>query len=93
MLAALVVLGRAGFQVFPLPPAFVRWGPSILVGVSVLGALLNFASPSSWERFLWGPIALVLALLCFAVAKAARGRGERTRTSARTSPLVGSASI
>jgi hypothetical protein len=69
VLAALIVLGRAGFQVSPLPPAFVRWGTWILVGVSVLGALLNFASPSSWERFLWGPVALILALLCLVVAR------------------------
>jgi len=69
VLAALIVLGRAGFQVSPLPPAIVRWGTWILVGMLVLGALLNFASPSSWERFLMGPVALILAVLCFVVAR------------------------
>lgn len=54
VLAGLIVLGRAGFRVSRLPPALVRWGTWTLVGVSLLGALLNFASPSGWERFLWG---------------------------------------
>lgn len=69
VLAALIVLGRAGFQVFALPPAFLRWGTWSLVGVSVLAALVNFASPSSWERFIWGPVALILAVLCLVVAR------------------------
>jgi hypothetical protein len=69
VLAALTVLGRSGFSASPLPPAFVRWGTWILVGVLVLGALMNFASPSGWERFLWGPAALILAVLCLVVAR------------------------
>ena len=69
VLAALIVLGRAGYQVAPLPPIFTRWGTWILVGVLPLGALMNFASPSNWERFLWGPVALILALLCLVVAR------------------------
>jgi hypothetical protein len=69
VLAALVVLGRAGFGILPLPPGFVRWGTWILVGVLPLGALMNFASPSTWERSLWGPVALILAALCLAVAR------------------------
>jgi hypothetical protein len=69
VLAALIVLGRAGFSVSPLPLTFVRWGTWILVGVLVLGALMNFASPSTWERFLWGPAALILAVLCLVVAR------------------------
>jgi hypothetical protein len=36
--------------------------------VNVLAALLNFASHSSWERFLWAPVALILAVLCLVVA-------------------------
>jgi len=37
--------------------------------VSVLAALVNFASPSSRERFIWGPVALILAVLCLVVAR------------------------
>lgn len=70
-LAALIVLGRAGFHVSPLPSALHRWGTWILVGVLALGALLNLASPSSWERYLWGPVALILAGLCLLLALSA----------------------
>lgn len=69
VLAALIILGRAGFEVSPLPPAFVRWGTWALVGVLPLGAIMNFASPSIWERLLWGPVALILAGLSLIVAR------------------------
>lgn len=69
VLAALIVLGRAGFSVSPIPSAFARWGTWILVGLLPLGALMNLASSSSWERFLWAPVALILAVLCFVVAR------------------------
>jgi hypothetical protein len=69
VLAALIVLGRAGFEVSPLPLGFVRWGTWILVGMLAVGALMNFASQSSWERFLWGPVSLILAVLCLVVAR------------------------
>lgn len=68
-LSALVVLSRSGFEVVPLPSDFVRWGTWVLVGLLPLGALMNFASPSPWERFMWGPAALILAALCFVVAR------------------------
>jgi hypothetical protein len=41
----------------------------ILVGVLALGALMNFASPSSWERFIWGPVGVVLTVMSFLVAR------------------------
>jgi hypothetical protein len=68
LLAALVVLQRAAFAIAPLHPAVAYWGTWILVGVLPLGAITNFASSSRWERFGWGPLALVLAVLCFIVA-------------------------
>jgi hypothetical protein len=71
VVAALIVLGRAGYEIAPLPQGFTRWGTWVLVVLLPLGALMNFASPSNWERFLWGPVALVLALLCFIVARGA----------------------
>jgi hypothetical protein len=70
-LASLIVMGRAGLQVVPLPSAFLRWGTWILVGLLPLGALMNFASRSPWERFLWGPVALILSALCLMVARGA----------------------
>lgn len=68
-LAALIVLGRAEFQISPIPDTVARWGTWVLVGVLLVGALMNFASSSPWERFLWGPLALVLAVLCFVLAR------------------------
>jgi hypothetical protein len=68
ILAVMIVLGRAGYT-SPLSPGFVRWGMWILVGVLALGALMNFASPSSWERFIWGPVGVVLTVMSFLVAR------------------------
>jgi hypothetical protein len=70
VLAALVVLGRAGLA-SPLSLPIARWGTWILVGLLPLGAVMNVASPSKWERFVWGPVALILAVLCFVVARGA----------------------
>lgn len=73
VLAALVVLGRGGYAISPVPPGISSWGTWVLVGMSVLGSLMNFASPSGWERFLWGPVALILAGLCLVVARSDTG--------------------
>jgi hypothetical protein len=69
LLASVVVLERAGFDVSPLTGAFVRWGTWVVFGLSLVGALMNAASTSPWERFLWAPVSLVLAVLVFAVAR------------------------
>ncbi len=69
ILASLIVLGRAGFELSPLPDGIERWGTWILVGLLPLGALMNFASSSRWERYLWGPLALILATLMLVVAR------------------------
>jgi hypothetical protein len=68
ILAALIVLGRAGFEVSLLPDVVQRWGTWFLVGLLPVGALMNVASSSRWERYLWGPLALILALLTLVVA-------------------------
>src|SRR4028119_1153078 len=60
LLAALIVLGRAGVKVIPLPAAIPRWGIWVLVGLLFVGAVMNIASSSGWERFGWAPGALVL---------------------------------
>jgi hypothetical protein len=69
VLAALVVLERGGFEASPLPPAVGRWGTWVLVILLPIGAIMNFASSSRWERFLWGPVALLLAGLCLVLAR------------------------
>lgn len=67
--AAMIVLGRAGVTPTTFSPTFLLRGTWILVGVTLIGALMNLASPSSWERYLWAPFTLVLAGLCFLVAR------------------------
>jgi hypothetical protein len=74
--ASMVVLGRAGIRLVPLSDAFVRRGTWVLVGVSVVAAIVNFASPSAWERLTWGPASVVLAALCFVVARSGVERGR-----------------
>jgi hypothetical protein len=68
VLAALIVVGRAGFRGVPLARGFVRWGTWVLAVLTFLGALENFASSSGWERYGWAPFTLILALLCLFVA-------------------------
>jgi hypothetical protein len=68
ILAALIVLGRAGFEISPFPDVVERWGTWFLVGLLPVGALMNITSSSRWERYLWGPLALILSLLTLVVA-------------------------
>jgi hypothetical protein len=68
VLAALVILGRAGYSVSPMHADVARWGTYVLVGVLSLSGIANTISSSKWERFLWGPAALILAVLCLVLA-------------------------
>jgi hypothetical protein len=69
ILAAAIVVGRAGIVATPFPPAFLQRGSWVLVALTLVGALMNFASPSPWERFMWAPVTLALAGLCFLIAR------------------------
>lgn len=71
--AALVVLRRGGYQVSVISAHVAGVGTWVLAGLMTLGALMNFASSGDWERFGWGPFALVLAVLCFLLARWHRG--------------------
>jgi hypothetical protein len=66
--AAVLILERAEIEIVPLPASVTSVGAWVLVVLSALGAVVNFASSSPWERFGWGPLALVLALLSLVVA-------------------------
>jgi hypothetical protein len=70
--AALVVLGRAGYWGLRFSGAF-RAGTWFLAVATGLGAVLNLASSSVWERFIWAPVALLLAVSSLVVA---RGPGD-----------------
>jgi hypothetical protein len=69
--AAAVILRRTGFRVRGQSRAVARTGSWVLVVLLTLGTLANFLSQSPWERFLLGPVTLVLAGLCLVVAHSA----------------------
>jgi hypothetical protein len=66
--AALIVLDRGGLPLLDVPDVVSYWGTWALVPLLIIGALVNFASSSPYERFGWGPFALVVAVLVFFVA-------------------------
>jgi hypothetical protein len=68
LFAALVILERGGAEIVSLPPTLARWGTWALVVLLPIGALMNLASKSRWERYGWGPLALILSVLCLIVA-------------------------
>ena len=78
--AALIVLGRAGILRARGNAALFRWGIWFLAVAMAIGALPNFASQSRWENLIFGPLALVLAILCVIVARrAATGQSSDTQ--------------
>lgn len=68
LLAAIVILGAGGVVDLPLPDVVIDVGAWVLVVLSVLGAIVNLASSSPWERFGWAPFSAALAVLSFIVA-------------------------
>jgi hypothetical protein len=68
LLGASIVLARANVVSLPLPREAIAWGAWIVVVLLGLGAAVNVASRSTWERFGWGPFAAILAVLGVIVA-------------------------
>lgn len=50
LFASLLVLARGGCALAPFPEGLVRVGTWVLVGLLGVGALMNLASSSPWER-------------------------------------------
>jgi hypothetical protein len=69
LIAALVVLARGGRALVSLPQAVTRVGTWAVAALLAVGAVLNFASSSPWERFGWGPYTLVMLTLCLVLAR------------------------
>ena len=67
--AALIVLGRAGIWGTRRNGIVFRWGTWFIAVAMAVGAFPNFISQSRWENFIFGPLALVLAVLCVVVAR------------------------
>ena len=83
LFAVLLVLARGGYALVPLPEAVSRVGTWVLVGLLGLGALMNFASSSLWERFGWGPFTLVLLILAVVLARSGLPPGRPTPRGGR----------
>jgi hypothetical protein len=85
--AALIVLGRAGLWAAGRHASLFRSGTWLLVAVNLIAALMDFASQSRWENAIFGPTALVLALLCTVVARSGpAGRPREHGNAARAMP-------
>jgi hypothetical protein len=67
--AVVIVLERAGYGLLNLRHEVLRRGIWVVVAVNGVSALANFASSSDWERYMNGPVALIVAILCLAVAR------------------------
>ena len=81
--ATLIVLCRAGFIWHSRSDAaLVRWGTWFLAVAMAIGAVPNFVSQSRWENLIFGPLALVLAALCFVVARGATTEPARGQADA-----------
>ena len=68
LFAALIVLDRAGVPLIDLPDTLSFYGTWALVALLTIGAVVNLASSSPYERFGWGPFAAVMALLTLILA-------------------------
>ena len=68
LLAAVLILARSHTIALPIPADVVTVGAWALVVLSSLGAAVNLASSSPWERFGWAPYAAALAVLALIVA-------------------------
>ena len=76
LFATLLVLARGGIALLPLLSGVTRLGTWVLVGLLAMGALMNFASSSPWERFGWGPFTLVLLILGVVLARSGLPAGR-----------------
>jgi hypothetical protein len=95
--AALIVLGRAGLWSAGKRALLFRRGTWFLAVVSVIAALMNFASHSHYENLIFGPIAVILAILCTILARSApnprpSGHANGARTSKKTPAQPGGGS-
>lgn len=68
LLAAVVVLARGGMGL-PLPPRVALGGIRALLVLLGVGAVMNAASSSPWERFGWAPFVVVLVVLVGLLAR------------------------
>ena len=81
--ASLFLLVRIGALLLPLPAGLLRWGSWALVVAFGLVAIGNLTAPADsyargWHVFFFGPLVLLLAVLCAVVARSPIPRGRRS---------------
>ncbi len=69
LFAAAVMYQRSGLGEARLRRTLVRKAAWVLTGLMFLGTLTNWASRSPVERYTWGPLTLVMAVLCLIIAR------------------------
>ena len=74
--AAFMVLGRAGIWGSDRLSGAYRVGAWALVVILPVGALMNLASSSPWERFGWAPFTALLAVATFITARGRSGNED-----------------
>lgn len=67
VLMAVVVLSRAGL-ILPAWSRTARWLVWVVVAVAAVSSALNLVTPSSGERAVWAPVALLLLASSLVVA-------------------------
>lgn len=66
---AAVVMRQAGYAVPGVSGRVARPATRVVAGLIALSGAANLLSGSAWERYLLGPVSLVLASLCMLVAR------------------------
>jgi len=98
LLATLTVLSRGGLTTGPVPYSFSRRAVWALTAILAVGAVMNAASSSNWERFGWAPFVLALTILSLRLARSPipeQGSNDdsegKDQDGIRTRPLAESA--
>jgi hypothetical protein len=68
VLAAATVMQRCGLKNMGFSAGFVRGETRFLTAFFFVATILNFASRSPIERWIWGPACLTLAVCCWTLA-------------------------
>jgi hypothetical protein len=71
-----IIRYRAGLVGSMPQPAIIRVSAWVVTGYMVLNTLGNFASVSNVERFLFGPMTIVMAVTCLIVAASRIGKAN-----------------
>ena len=74
LLAAVTALARGGVAASPVPDGVSRRAVWAFSGLLAVGAVVNAASSSRWERFGWAPFLLCMTVLTFHLARSGRAR-------------------